>query len=101
MSNNFGAFAAIITDIAGTEHGVWEHQGALRYTSFDRTANQCSNAEPASDASGGSVLKRDGTRASSCYALTRVAAAIFLFLRKFCHLGSPKSENSVSVMNAQ
>ncbi|MEM9567529.1 MAG: hypothetical protein AAF974_04420, partial [Cyanobacteria bacterium P01_E01_bin.34] len=57
MSNNYGAFAAITVDAAGTEHAVWEHQGSLWYTTFDEVTNQWSNAEPVSDATGGSDLQ--------------------------------------------
>jgi hypothetical protein len=57
MSNNYGAFAAITVDAAGTEHAVWEHQGSLWYTYFDEVANQWSEAEPVSDATGGSDLQ--------------------------------------------
>jgi hypothetical protein len=57
MSNNYGAFAAITVDAAGTEHAVWEHEGLLWHTYFDEAANQWSDAEPVSNATGGSDLQ--------------------------------------------
>ena len=57
MSNNYGAFAAITVDAAGTEHAVWEHQGLLWHTYFDENANQWVNADPISNADGGSDLQ--------------------------------------------
>ncbi|MEO1068960.1 MAG: hypothetical protein AAFW95_07540, partial [Cyanobacteria bacterium J06638_6] len=57
MSNNYGAFAAITVDAAGTEHAVWEHQGLLWHTYFDQTANQWGNGSPVSNAAGGSDLQ--------------------------------------------
>ncbi|MEL4897464.1 hypothetical protein, partial [Crocosphaera sp. Alani8] len=57
MSNSYGAFAAITVDANQTEHAVWEHQGSLWYTYFEPVANQWSEAEPVSNATGGSDLQ--------------------------------------------
>ncbi|MEO1069941.1 MAG: hypothetical protein AAFW95_12610 [Cyanobacteria bacterium J06638_6] len=57
MANNYGAFAAITVDAAGTEHAIWEHQGSLWYTYFDEVANQWVEAEPVGNASGGRDLQ--------------------------------------------
>ena len=57
MSNSYGAFAAITTDLAGTEHAVWEHQGLLWHAVFDENANRWVEGSPISDATGGQNLQ--------------------------------------------
>ncbi|MEB3341143.1 LamG-like jellyroll fold domain-containing protein [Okeania sp.] len=57
MSNNYGAFAAITVDAAGTEHAVWEQSGALWHSYFDETANQWVEGRPVATSVGGGKLQ--------------------------------------------
>ncbi|MEM1367584.1 MAG: LamG-like jellyroll fold domain-containing protein [Cyanobacteria bacterium P01_H01_bin.15] len=55
--NNFGAYAAIAVDAAGTEHAVWENGGQLWHAQFDDDANQWVDGAPITNAEGGRNLQ--------------------------------------------
>ncbi len=56
-TNNFGAYAAIAVDSAGTEHAVWENNGQIWHARFDEAANQWVEGAPITNAEGGRELQ--------------------------------------------
>jgi len=55
--NPYASFAAQATDIAGTEHLVWEDNGRLFHARYDEQIGAWVDKAPVSDATGGTDLK--------------------------------------------
>ena len=53
----YASYAATATDVAGTEHIIWQNNGQLVHAVFDVNAGTWAEARPVSDATGGDNLR--------------------------------------------